>query len=1365
MHQSPIAPETRSATPAFSIENTKEIIRQIWANSLSIPSADVADESYFVDLGGHSLIAYQAAQVINQRFGVALRVSDLIGYATLAEIADSVYSQVVVRPVTVGPTNGDRAEVAGPLTASQRGQMHMIRLFETARPFTLIEGRRFEGITYDRLSGAVSELVDGTDAFWLTVSDADGTFVQELAERRAWDICFKDLRRMADPEAAARHEILAVADFEPDLGKPSFRVVVCQLEDTAFELVFVVPHVFFDGWSVELLFDALDARLRGEALDLQTVPGHTAETAYLDSAEGRADATYWDGVLAEPYEGALGRYLASPEAPTLQGGTIGRAIAIETLTEIRAAAQRAGCSVYSVVLSAAFVVLGRASGRSDLMIGTPAANRDGLDTNAVGCFANLLPIRTVLEGSETFAELCRRVQGTVGEAVVHQAYPYEKMVGAHGQSGGANLAPLFDVVFSHWSNAGKAKAARRSLHLPFAKYPLELIVQEEAEGLQLTARYAADLLDRHTAETILDAVVHVASHAFATLDVAAGEVPLMPQVEADRITGRHKRTDADWPTRETLVSLFEAQVAARPEAIAVSHGSTRWSYRELARRALDIADELTAKGAQRGDRVAVLMHRGPELIAAIMGVLRAGCAYVPIDVDHPADRQAYILSDSGARFLLQDDGLQVVGEASPPSPSGPPAPADLAYFIYTSGTTGQPKGVMIEHQNVVRLLYAEGSPFDFTPDDVWTMFHAHCFDVSVFELFGALSSGGRLVIVDNLVMRDPTAFRELLLKEGVTILRQTPTAFYNLLVEENVRAEADLSVRQVLFAGEALTPSRLQRWAEKYPECRLINLYGTTETTVDVTYHEVTAENIAANEGEIGGPVPTLSLYVLDAAQNPVPDGFVGELVVGGAGVGRGYCNKPELTAERFIDDPFAPGWRAYRTGDLARYTADGRLIYIGRNDAQVQVKGHRIEPEEVASAIRSATGVRDAFVHPRPDADGGALLVAYWIGTGVTEAALREHLAGRVPGYMVPAYFVQIAQLPTTINGKVNVRELPEPERTVVASERVAPRTAREAAYFDIFASALGTSDFGVTDSFFDLGGDSLAAVKAASLSNRAFRVMDLYTNPTVADLAAQAIDDTSLLIDLGDTRSGDVVIAAPFAGGSPADFLPVAQELGDGWRMLGVSSPGGGGGRSARAVTGLRTLARDVADEVARLNPAPERVTVLGYCVGVATALAIADEMRRREMPLTGVVMAAIFPPGFDAKDPRLDYWQQTSDAALRMTLGGLGLGDTADELPDALIADFRSDVRLYREFFFGRADGPLEAPTLLLFADDDPETEGHAERWREWGQHLTVDRCAVCPEGGHYFLRTDPGFVARALTDWTAEQSAPALQHVDL
>lgn len=1385
-------------------EDITQTIAEIWASCLNCDRSEIEYCASFIDLGGHSLVAYQAAQLINDRLAVTIRVSDLIGFATLHDIAGMVHAQLLNGDVQAESPAPAPASVARELSFSQRGQLHMVQLFETTRPFVLIEGRRFGNVPiYDKLAAAITRLVDQTDAFWLAIKEQDGEFVQAPQSRTDWQIHFEDLRQKTDPAAAAQQAALAVADHETDLcHAPSFRLAVFQLADEDYEVFFIVSHLFFDGWSVELLFDALHGMLReGPSTSLATpaaqpefVSAIELEHAYLDSEAGAAGAQFWRDALAAPPEGALARYTKNTSAPGLQGATLSRALPEAVTNDIRGAAQSAGCSVYNVVLSAALVVLQKASGRSDLIIGTPAANRELLGSSAskaLGCFANLLPLRVEVDDQASMATLYRTVQDTVRTAVAHQAYPYERMIGESARKRGNMLAPIFDVVLSYWSNAGgstdhpDAAAARRSLHLSYSKYPLEVIVQEEPDQLVLTARYITDLIDRHTAEAVLDAVTHVLSRSAETLETPVGLAPLMPKDETRRLTARHDRTAARWPGKETLVSLFDTQVLNQPDAVAVTCEDVNWTYAELGRRAEVIAADLTTRGSEKGDRVAILMTRGPGMIAAMLGVLRCGGTYVPIDLEHPLKRQEYILDDSGCRFLLTDDDgatgkgytLSTIAEADgPTAPAGKPDPDDLAYIIYTSGTTGQPKGVMIDHKNVVRLLYAENGPFDFSPDDVWSMFHSHCFDVSVFEIFGALSSGGRLVIISNLVMRDPSVFRDLLVRERVTILRQTPTAFYNLLLEEKARSDKDLSVRQVLFAGEALAPARIQSWAEKYPACKLCNLYGTTETTVDVTYHEVTAENIAADEGEIGGPLPTLSLTLVDRALQPVPDGFVGEIIVGGAGVARGYCNKPDLTAERFIEDPFATGKRAYRTGDLARYTADGRLVYIGRNDRQVQVRGHRVEPEEIASVIRSAPGIKEAMVHPIPDRDGGAALVAYWIGPEVAEDDLRNHLQSRLPYYMTPAHFIQIAQFPTTINGKVDISRLPEPSRgPTTLSERVAPRTERERQYLEIFASVLGASDFGVTDNFFDIGGDSLSAVKAAALSDRAFRVMDLYNHPTVAALAAHVTDEKSLLVDLLDTdaarRSQNLIVAVPFAGGSPADFLPVAQalhQLDPDCRFLGVSPPGLGGGRSKRAVSDLQTLARDLVDEVEQVNPAPQRILVLGYCVGVALALAVTTEMRRRGLPVAGTVMSAIFPPTFDAATPRLDYWEDTSDADLRQSLGTLGLGATASDLPGSLIADFRSDVRLYRDYFFNvarHAAQPQDLPALLLFGDQDGETAHHKERWAGWLRYLNVEHYAVCPDGGHYFLRSDPDFVAAQLHAWgLAAQQEPDFGTID-
>ncbi|ANH80438.1 hypothetical protein A8C56_05040 [Niabella ginsenosidivorans] len=579
----------------------------------------------------------------------------------------------------------------------------------------------------------------------------------------------------------------------------------------------------------------------------------------------------------------------------------------------------------------------------------------------------------------------------------------------------------------------------------------------------------------------------------------------------------------------TLIDLLNAQVCKTPDRIAVVCDGQQLTYAQLDARVNRLACYLRTRNIQNEELVGICIERSLEMIIGMLAIVKAGAAYVPMDPDAPRERIGYMLEDCRSKIIISTsnlkgrvegfDGISPVyldlleGEPEQYDTQPPVTGIDagsLLYVIYTSGSTGKPKGVLIEHRNVVRLFFNDAPLFEFTENDVWTMFHSFNFDFSVWEMYGALLFGGKLVVVKKEVAKDPSLFYELMKKEGVTLLNQTPSAF-NALQEVVLRKEPLKSLRYVIFGGEALYPAILKRWYETYTWCHIINMYGITETTVHVTYKEITAKEIAANVSDIGTPIPTLSCLILDEQLNIVPENVVGELCVGGAGVARGYLNRPELTAERFIENPYKKGRRLYRSGDLAKRLPDGSLEYIGRRDNQVKIRGYRIELGEIESRLQEVDGIKQAVVVVKERQEGGKYLVGYFTkGAGGTEperAYIRKQLSRALPDYMIPDFFVELDVIPLTSNGKVDKRALPEPDvRAMQKGLYVAPVTETEHQLVNGWQKVLGIPKIGVEDNFFELGGNSLLAQKLVTVLKEEYHfeipITRLYQSPTISGL-----------------------------------------------------------------------------------------------------------------------------------------------------------------------------------------------------------------------------------------------------------------------
>ncbi|XOS94519.1 amino acid adenylation domain-containing protein [Brevibacillus laterosporus] len=548
------------------------------------------------------------------------------------------------------------------------------------------------------------------------------------------------------------------------------------------------------------------------------------------------------------------------------------------------------------------------------------------------------------------------------------------------------------------------------------------------------------------------------------------------------------------------------------------------SYRELNEKANRLARSLVAQGVQADGLVGIMAERSLDMVVGMLAILKAGGAYVPIDPEYPEERIAYMLEDSNVNLLLlqshllgrvafdkkvillDDEQSYQTDHSNLELRSGP---RHLAYVIYTSGTTGKPKGTLIEHKNVVRLLFNSKNLFDFSNSDTWTLFHSFCFDFSVWEMYGALLYGGKLVIVPPLTAKSPKQFLQLLQDQQVTILNQTPTYFYQLLQEEANDNRKELTIRNVIFGGEALSPALLKDWKAKYPQIKLINMYGITETTVHVTYKEITEAEISQAKSNIGKTIPTLSAYILDEHLRLQPVGVKGELYIAGEGLARGYLNRPELTNDRFVSNPFVPGERMYKTGDLARWLADGNIEYLGRIDHQVKIRGYRIELGEVETQLLNIESVQEAIVIAHEDQSGEKYLCSYFVADSeLTVSELRRALSQQLPDYMIPAYFVQLERMPLTANGKLDRKALPTPEESLkTGREYVAPRTQVEEKLAQIWQEVLGLSQVGITENFFEIGGHSLRATtlvaKIHQVLDTSITLRDVFQIPTIEQMA----------------------------------------------------------------------------------------------------------------------------------------------------------------------------------------------------------------------------------------------------------------------
>ncbi|MDH6576351.1 amino acid adenylation domain-containing protein, partial [Kitasatospora sp. MAP5-34] len=1028
----------------------------------------------------------------------------------------------------------DSTEYAVPLVLRLRGELNSGALEQAWEQ--IVERHEILRTRYTLVDGEPAQLVDAPRPAGLPVVDLSSVPADAL-----------DVRM----RAAVESEIAEPFDLEQQWP---VRATLVRLGATDHILVVVFHHIACDAWSMRLFAGELSGLYRGaatgtpvtlEPLALQYADYAAWQRKHLTGATLERELSYWRGRLDGNAPLELPTDRPRPAIRSWEGDSVPFAIPAHLADRVRELSLEHGTTPFTFLLTVYQLLLGRYAGSSDIPVGVTVSGRNRPELQQViGYGINTLAIRGHWSGNPTFAELLKSSAGTVLDAFDHQSVPFARLVDELQPQRDLSRTPIFQVDFVLHEDRRSAfdlhgLELESLLEDRIAKFDLTLNVTHATEGpLHARLGFATSLFDRATVERMTGHYLQLLESVTAQPQARLSALGMLAPTETAQLLEQWNPLAAE-PVDQCVHQAFEAQAERTPDAVAIVFEGEQLTYRQLNERANRLAHHLRSLGARPDTLVGVSLLRGIELIPALLGVLKSGAGYLPLDPANPADRLGYILEDAGAPLLITTSTLNSIPDSYPGTrvlldtdaaaiaarPAENPVPVagpeNLIYVIYTSGSTGRPKGVALSHANVLRLMLSADHDLHFGADDVWTLFHSYAFDVSVWEMWGALLHGGRLVLASLNTLRSPDEFLDLLVAERATVLCQTPTAFRSLTA---LAAAGDpridqLALRAVVFAGERLDTADLLPWTDRLGlrMPTLVNMYGITETTVHTTYHELGAFDLDnASRSFVGRPLSDLTVHLLDADGNLVPVGVPGEIHVGGAGVARGYLGQPELTAERFVPDPYGPaGARLYRSGDLARRLPDGSLECLGRIDTQVKIRGYRIELGEITNQLRTHSSVRDAAVIAREDTPGDKTLAAYVViaeGQTLEPAELRAQLAAALPEYMVPGAFVAIERIPLTNNGKLDSRALPAPGRDAfAATTHVAPSSAVELAMAGAWAEILGleAEQIGVHDGFFDLGGDSIRAVRLAGALREigyVCTIRDIFEHRTIARLAAHA-------------------------------------------------------------------------------------------------------------------------------------------------------------------------------------------------------------------------------------------------------------------
>jgi len=996
------------------------------------------------------------------------------------------------------------------------------------------------------LENSFRQIIKRHEILRTTFALENGEPVQLIHPEQEFQIEDKIIQSPLDKQAENFKRILETESRRPfNLVKgPLMRAILYQISAQEHILLVNLHHIISDGWSlgifVKELTEFYSTAVQGSQVSLPALPiqyGDYAEWQqnWLQSETVQQQLAYWEKALELPLC-VLNLPLDKlrPASQTFNGAVLREPLSASLTASMEALAKAEGATFFMVALAAYQVLLFRYSGQTDIIVGSPIANRNRSEIDhLIGCFVNTLPLRGDLSGQPSFRQLLRRISQTCVAAYTHQDVPLELLVEKLKIKRDPSRSPIFQTLFALQNAPGEIQLPGITVTPIYidnggAKFDLSLMLEPATEGWLAALEYNTDLFTLETAQRILRHYQQLLISAVSHPDVAINALPLLTSSEKQKILALGSRSEYAKFEPTNVVELFIKSARTQSSKIALSAAENKLTYQELDQRSNQIAAVLQQKGVGAETRVGIFLERSAELVISILAVLKAGGTYVPLDPQYPSDRLRFIMEDSGITLLLTEEALvsaipAVVTELliidkiefSPNvNFAAQILPHQAAYIIYTSGSTGQPKGCLVTHNNVVRLMQNTAAWFSFNENDVWTLFHSFAFDFSVWEIWGALIYGGKIVVVPYLESRSPQAFRTLLQQEGVTILNQTPSAFRQLIRAEQEFADKLSSLRAIIFGGEALELQSLKPWIERYgvSHPRLINMYGITETTVHVTYRPILEEDISQNRGSvIGIPIPDLSLYILDEALEPSPLGVSGEIYVGGMGVSRGYLNRPILTAERFIPDPYSqqPGARLYRTGDLARWLPNGDIEYLGRCDLQVKVRGFRIELGEIKTALAALPQVSEAVVIVHSETENDKRLVAYVVPNSQTDGnELRTALKERLPDYMIPAAFMLLDAMPLTAQGKINRKALPTPDWNQGAARRslIAPQTNAQKVICHVWEQVLGLKSIGIEDNFFDLGGDSILALRVVTEMRRQGWILtpkQIFQSQTVERLA----------------------------------------------------------------------------------------------------------------------------------------------------------------------------------------------------------------------------------------------------------------------
>jgi amino acid adenylation domain-containing protein len=1253
---------------------------------------------------------------------------------------------------------------------------------------------RFRGeLNVNRVQETLQELVDRHEVL-RTAFKYKGLDVPLQIVLKQWsaDFVYHDLRHNSKQQEFIRDFRKADREHLFDLSKDALmRLAVLQLTNDEYELLWSHHHIIMDGWCLNILlnefFEIYNSKQEHRPSRLPEAEPYSRYIKWLESRDKEEAREYWQTYL-KGYNEAARLAPRKPGREYLREKVL-HTVGAEKLSALQSLAASNRATVPHLLRAIWGLIVARYTGTRDVVFGEVITGRppelDKVET-MIGLFVDTIPVRVKLDEKDRFTDLLALVRHDSLAREEYSHFPLNEI-----QSLSEIEGSLFDHLISFHNHSGvpirsNNGAGNFSIVDSFEQTNYDLVFDVHlSDTLNLSFTYNAHVHERSFIERLAKVFETVMDQVLAQPSISVSNIGLMPQ--GDRVLmDQFNATDREFSVARSVAQIIEDIAAATPESTAIVFRDQTVSYGELNDEANRLAHFLSSQVSLAPDqRVALVMERSDLMVACILAVWKLGAAYVPIDINYPADRIRTLITDAEARLVLTDNAIaslspettglihldQHTTEIAAQSATNlalPFAPESLAYVIYTSGSTGKPKGVMIEHIGMLNHLFAKIAEFELDGESVVAQNASHCFDISIWQWFAALLVGGRTVIYDNETVLNPEAQLQRFAADGVTVFETVPSYLEVMLsvVEEKQLAAQFATLRYMIVNGEVFKPALVRKWFELVRAVKLVNAYGATEVSDD-SNHYIMSEAPPYDIIPLGATLPNLRIYIADEHMNLCPIGVKGEILIAGIGVGRGYLNDEERTRRAFTEDPFRQerGVRLYHTGDLGRYLDDGRLEFAGRKDYQVKVRGYRIELEEIEAVVMQHARVREAMVIDKQDAAGDSYLSCYLAADdGFEVEELRSFVGQKLPHYMVPSYFTVLPSLPLNENGKHDRKALMQLRDAVENGDHhttyVAPRDEVEEKLARVWQEVLRLERVGVKDDFFALGGDSFKAIRVVSKFGRGFLVPDLFNNPTVERLAEivrrNGDENQSLLYELS-PKGGEkkfAVVAVPHSAGDPLVYqrtCDALMQLSDQYQFFGVAQPRPEPAPGETFETTLQQLTTQIIEE-ARKIPIP--IILYGQSNGTGLTLELARAMEREQFDLRAVCMGGAL-PRLSVDPSTLGIDTRSDDDILGFVKG---LGSIVPEDPADLaifIRNFKYDsiiaVITYYNALRDMQNGKyvkLEAPLFLVTGDRDPLTRNYQTKYRDWFKFARRVGLVVVNNVGHYLLRDTPEDVARLL-----------------